>query len=103
MCLRLAGCLWLGRWLGGQAAGWLVEWVAGLPAGPKIPSLPLALLPPGVQVRVLFGVLSLEMWAVGQGAAYHLHLPRLYGRVVPKKCSVKVNQASELRGVVWLQ
>ena len=55
-----------------------------------------------MQVRVLFGVLSLEMWAVGQGAAYHLHLPRLYGRVVPKKCKVKVNQVRSVRrGLGW--
>ena len=25
----------------------------------------------------------MEVWAVGQAAAYHLHLPRLYGRTLP--------------------
>ena len=51
-------------------------------------SLPLPL--PLPQVRVLFGERSLEMWAVGQAAAYHLHLPRLYGRLIVHKCGVKV-------------
>ena len=32
------------------------------------------------------------MWAVGEAAAYRLHLPRLYGRVLPHKCRTKVNQ-----------
>ena len=41
---------------------------------------------------MLFGAQHLEVWAVGQAAAYHLHLPRLYGRVITKKCRVKVNQ-----------
>lgn len=45
-----------------------------------------------IQVRTLFGEQRLEMWAVGASAGYRLHLPRLYGRVIPKKCSVKVNQ-----------
>ncbi len=43
------------------------------------------------QVRVKFWPTSLEMWAVGNHAAYHLHVPRLYGRVVVKKCMLKVN------------
>ena len=34
---------------------------------------------------------GVEVWAVGQAAAYRLHLPRLYGRVVPGKCIIKVN------------
>ncbi|KAL4857085.1 Pre-mRNA-processing protein 40A [Chlorella vulgaris] len=44
------------------------------------------------KVRVLFGERQLEMWAVGQVAAYHLHVPRLYGRIIVKKCKFKVNQ-----------
>lgn len=51
-----------------------------------------------VQVRTLFGEQRLEMWAVGGAAAYRLHVPRLYGRVIPAKCSVKVNQASSAAG-----
>ena len=50
------------------------------------------------QVRVLFGERSLEMWAVGQAAAYHLHLPRLYGRLIAHKCSVKVSTVSGCGG-----
>lgn len=48
------------------------------------------------QVRTLFGTQSLEMWAVGAAGAYRLHLPRLYGRVLPHKCRVKVNQVCRL-------
>lgn len=44
------------------------------------------------QVRTLFTPSSLEMWAVGAGAAYRLHLPRLWGRIIPGKCRAKVNQ-----------
>ena len=29
----------------------------------------------------------MEVWAVGQAAAYHLHLPRLYGRTLPARSS----------------
>ncbi|KAL4419953.1 hypothetical protein ABPG75_007051 [Micractinium tetrahymenae] len=47
------------------------------------------------QVRVLFGGQHLEMWAVGASVAYHLHVPKLYGKVVTKKCSVKVNQKAK--------
>ncbi len=46
------------------------------------------------QVCTLFGAQSLEMWAVGEAGAYRLHLPRLYGRVLPHKCRAKVNQVS---------
>lgn len=45
---------------------------------------------------MLFGERHLEMWAVGAGAAYHLHLPRLYGRLIPQKCRAKVNQVGPL-------
>lgn len=47
--------------------------------------------PPPVQVRVAFGWQSLEVWAVGQGHALHLHVPKLWGRILPGKCGVKVN------------
>jgi hypothetical protein len=53
---------------------------------PPVKPLPVS------QVRVMFGERQLEMWAVGQAAAYHLHVPRLYGRIIVKKCKVKVNQ-----------
>lgn len=54
------------------------------------------------QVRTLFGPDFLEMWAVGGGAAYHLHLPSLYGRLQPKKCGFKVNQVrGEQRLRLW--
>lgn len=47
---------------------------------------------------MLFGSQHLEMWAVGASTAYHLHVPKLYGKVVTKKCSVKVNQARRCAG-----
>ncbi len=46
-------------------------------------------------MRTLFGERSLEMWAVGSQAAYHLHLPQLYGRVIVKKCRAKVNTKAQ--------
>ena len=42
---------------------------------------------------------SVELWAVGQLAAYRLHLPKLYGATVPERCTVKVNSQ---RQKVWL-
>ena len=43
------------------------------------------------QVRTKFGDRSLEMWAVGCQAAYRLYLPKLYGRVLTKRCRAKVD------------
>jgi hypothetical protein len=40
-------------------------------------------------VRVKFGERSLEAWAVGAKAAYHLHVPALYGRVIPARCRAR--------------
>ena len=34
---------------------------------------------------------AVEMWAVGGSTAFHLHLPKLYGRVVPERCAFKAN------------
>jgi hypothetical protein len=39
--------------------------------------------PDAAQVRTLFAERAVEVWAVGSTAAYHLHLPRLYGRTLP--------------------
>jgi len=39
--------------------------------------------PDAAQVRTLFAERAVEVWAVGAAAAYHLHLPRLYGRTLP--------------------
>lgn len=49
---------------------------------------------PPPQVRTKFGERSLEVWAVGAQAAYHLYIPRLYGRLILKKCRVRVKPAS---------
>lgn len=43
-------------------------------------------------MRACFSERSLDAWAVGHAAAYHLHIPRLWGRVLPRRCSVKVNE-----------
>lgn len=51
------------------------------------------------QMRVLFKERSVEMWAVGEVAAYHLHIPKLYGRVLPQRCTLKIGKAS---GKVYL-
>ena len=47
--------------------------------------------PVSVQVRTLIRDTSLEVWAVGQQAAYRLHLPRLYSRILPDRSILKVN------------
>lgn len=31
------------------------------------------------------------MWAEGCNATYHLHVPKLYSRILPQKCKVKAN------------
>lgn len=43
-------------------------------------------------VRTLVTERSMEVWAVGREGAYHLHVPRLYGRVLPPRTKVKVNE-----------
>ncbi|KAL6768595.1 hypothetical protein ACKKBF_B11355 [Auxenochlorella protothecoides x Auxenochlorella symbiontica] len=43
------------------------------------------------QVRTAFDWQSLEVWAVGQIQAFHLHVPKLWGRILPGKCGIKVN------------
>lgn len=47
------------------------------------------------QVRSLFGWQSLEVWAVGPSTAFHLHVPKLWARIIPGKCSVKSNTKSK--------
>ena len=42
---------------------------------------------------------SVELWAIGQQAAYRLHIPRLYGPIVAERSVVKVNSQ---RQRVWL-
>ncbi|KAK9845259.1 hypothetical protein WJX81_001554 [Elliptochloris bilobata] len=56
-------------------------------------TLPLGEPVPREQVRALFAERAVEVWAVGQAAAYHLHLPRLYGRTLPARARIKVNSA----------
>lgn len=41
-------------------------------------------------VRVAFTADAAEMWAVCAGGAYRLHLPRLYRRIVPERCTFAV-------------
>ena len=44
-----------------------------------------------MQVRILFTTQSLEMWAVGATAAFHIHIPKLYQPVVLERCTFKAN------------
>ena len=48
-----------------------------------------------LQVHTLITAISVEVWAVGQLAAYRLHLPRLYSRTVHDKAQVKVNSSRQ--------
>ncbi|KAK2080569.1 hypothetical protein QBZ16_000423 [Prototheca wickerhamii] len=57
--------------------------------------LPLDEPVPTEQVRSLFGWQSLEVWAVGPSTAFHLHVPKLWARIIPGKCSVKSNTRSK--------
>ena len=41
-------------------------------------------------VRVAFTTDAAEMWAVCAGGAYRLHLPHLYRRIVPERCTFGV-------------
>ncbi len=41
-------------------------------------------------VRVAFTETGAELWAVCAGGAYRLHLPRLYRRIIPQRCTVAV-------------
>ena len=41
-------------------------------------------------VRVAFAPDAAELWAVCAGGAYRLHLPRLYRRIVPDRCTFAV-------------
>jgi hypothetical protein len=49
-----------------------------------------ALQRPGA-LRCLVTASSLEVWAVGAAAAHRLHVPRLYGRVLPSRCKAVVS------------
>jgi hypothetical protein len=41
-------------------------------------------------VRVAFSDTAAELWAVCAGGAYRLHLPALYRRIIPARCTVGV-------------
>lgn len=47
---------------------------------------------PRDSVRVRVTRTSLETWLIGTEKAYHLNIPRLYGKVVPERTKVTVNQ-----------
>lgn len=34
---------------------------------------------------------ELEFWADGTTKTYHMHVPKLYGRILPERCKVKAN------------
>jgi hypothetical protein len=46
-------------------------------------------------VRSLITERSLEVWAVGTEGMYRLHVPRLYGKVLPNRCKIKVNESKK--------
>jgi hypothetical protein len=43
-------------------------------------------------VKTLFTQRSIDVWIIGKEAAYSLYVPRLYGAIVPKRCSVSVSK-----------
>ena len=43
------------------------------------------------QVHVVFEERSLEVWAEGAIITHHLHVPKLYSRILPARCKVKAN------------
>lgn len=56
---------------------------------------------PESSVRSMITERSLEVWAVGKEAAYRVHVPRLYGKIIPARCALKVKE-SKKRVVVVL-
>ena len=38
---------------------------------------------------------SLEMTAKGSAAEHHLRIARLYGRIIPDRCQIRVNAAKQ--------
>lgn len=34
---------------------------------------------------------ELEVWAEGSNTTYHLHVPKLYSRILPERCKIKAN------------
>lgn len=42
-------------------------------------------------MHILYKERELEVWAEGCNATYHLHVPKLYSRILPQKCKVKAN------------
>jgi len=44
----------------------------------------------GVRPRCAFTARSADVWAVGTGAAYRLHLPSLFKEIVPQRCIARV-------------
>jgi hypothetical protein len=50
---------------------------------------------PLASVRSLITERSLEIWAVGNDGMYRLHVPRLYGKVLPRRCKIKVNESKK--------
>jgi hypothetical protein len=46
-------------------------------------------------VRVAFAADAAELWAVCAGGAYRLHLPRLYRRIMPERCTFAVFPRSQ--------
>lgn len=43
-------------------------------------------------VKILFTQRSVDVWIIGTEAAYSLYVPRLYGAIVPKRCSFSVSK-----------
>jgi hypothetical protein len=45
------------------------------------------------KVRVKVNLSSLEAWMVGEKGAYHLNVPKLYGKVLPERSRVVTKEA----------
>eukprot|EP00884_Botryococcus_braunii_P017429 jgi/Botrbrau1/436/Bobra.110_2s0086.1 len=43
------------------------------------------------KVRTVFLERSLDIWVVGDGKAYHFSVPKLYDRIIPARCKIKLS------------
>lgn len=50
----------------------------------------------GDRLRAGFSATAAEVWAVGAAAAYRLHLPALYRRVLPGRCRARVSRGGRV-------
>ena len=56
---------------------------------------------PALEVRSVILERSLDVWVIGKAKAYHLHIPKLWGKVVPAKCKTWISESRRLRIVLF--